>query len=238
MGISAPIFTEFSGGPSSPSFPQNDDIDKLCRTNAEAFNLALKAAQPGDTVSVPDGSSFHLTGGILGRDLNHVTLDIAGSLHFVHSQQVWPFRNSTHHFGYRPAIHIHESSNVTLTCSSLNRPSVYVVDNEVEMDQSEGSGGIVNGYGKIWWDEAILGRLPNKDGDTRPLLIHVESSADVLVEKLTLVNSPFWTLTVEAVGAEVRYVNVLVDRKYQAQLLGQGVSTRDKLVCTQSRGHF
>lgn len=93
---------------------------------------------------------------------------------------------------------------------------------EVFMNQTNGSGGIVNGYGKIWWDEAILGRLPNKDGDTRPRLIHIESSVDMLVENLTLINSPFWTLTVEAIRAEVRHVNVLVDRKYQAEAIRRG----------------
>lgn len=108
-----------------------------------------------------------------------------------------------------------------MTSSSTSPPTVLVDwnEDEVYMNETSGSGGIVNGYGKIWWDEAILGRLPNKDGDTRPRLIHVESSVDVLVEKVTLVNSPFWTLTVEAIRAEIRHVNVLVDRKYQAQLI-------------------
>jgi len=128
-----------------------------------------------------------------------------------------------------PGIHIVESSNITLTSSSKSRPIVDVDwdRNEVYLNQTSGSGGIVNGYGKIWWDEAIVGRLPRKDGDTRPRLIHVESSADVLVEQLTLLNSPFWTLTVQAVRAEVRYVNVLVDRQYQAELMGRSDAELD-----------
>ena len=116
-----------------------------------------------------------------------------------------------------------------MTSSSQSPPTVTVdfTRDEVYMNQTTGSGGIVNGYGKIWWDEAILGRLPRKDGDTRPRLVHIQSSADILVENLTLVNSPFWTLTVEAIRAEVRHVNVLVDRKYQAELLGRSDSDVD-----------
>lgn len=143
--------------------------------------------------------------------------------HFLLHFQIWPFRNDTTHFEFVPAIYIITSSNITLTSSSQFPPTVTVdyKTNQVYLDQSNGSGGIVNGYGKIWWDEAILGRLPRKDVDTRPRLIRIESSADILVEKLTLVNSPFWTLTVEAIGAEMRNINVLVDRKYQAELLAR-----------------
>jgi polygalacturonase len=85
----------------------------------------------------------------------------------------------------------------------------------------------VNGNGKIWWDEAIFGKLPGKDVDTRPRLILIESSADILVEKLTLLNSPFWTLTVEAIRAEMGWINVLVDRKYQAELLAKATAVLD-----------
>lgn len=48
---------------------------------------------------------------------------------------------------------------------------------------------------------------------------------DVLIEHLTLINSPHWTLTVEEVRAEVRYTNVSVDRNLQADLLAKYDST-------------
>lgn len=136
---------------------------------------------------------------------------------------MWPFHNISQTLQrgyYHPAINIVDSRNVTLTSSSKNQARA-VVDyskNEVYLDQHCGSGGIINGNGKIWWDDAIFGRLPGKNGDARPRLIHVQSSANIVVENLTLLNSPFWTLTVEAVGAEIRDINILVDRKYQTRL--------------------
>jgi len=68
--------------------PSLDEIGPVCRANTKAFNNALRAAKPGDIVQVPDGSSFHFTGGIIGLDLDHITIDIAGSMHFVHNQTV------------------------------------------------------------------------------------------------------------------------------------------------------
>ena len=94
LGLSTPTFSEFTreaaGGGSEHHQPLSarDDLGTNCKANTRAFNQALQAAQPGDTIQVPDGSSFHFTGGIIARDLNRITIDIAGSMHFVHDQQV------------------------------------------------------------------------------------------------------------------------------------------------------
>jgi len=199
-------------------------VTHLSLTNTAAFNKALSEAKAGDVVLVPDGNSYTFTGGIVGRDLEDVTIDVAGCAHFIHDLDVWPFHNSTLRSfrSYRPAINIIDSKHVTLTSSSINRAQAVVNmrKNEVFLDKHAGQGGIVNGNGKGWWDDAIFNRLPDdKGGDTRPRLVHIQASEDVLVENLTLLNSPYWTLTVEAIRAEVRDVNVLVDRKYQADLL-------------------
>lgn len=87
VGIAAPDFPEFTPVAGS-GWRQPKNVEPLCRSNTNAFNAALKAAKPGDTVLVPDGSSFHFTGGIQALDLHHVTIDIAGSMHFVHNQTV------------------------------------------------------------------------------------------------------------------------------------------------------
>jgi polygalacturonase len=56
-------------------------------------------------------------------------------------------------------------------------------------------------------------------------LVHILESSDLLVEGLTLLNSPYWTVTLEAVRAEVTNINILVDRKYQTSLLDQTRTT-------------
>lgn len=65
-----------------------ENITELSVTNMAAFNKALRRARPGMVVLVPDGKSYTFTGGILGQYLDGVTIDFAGSIHFVHDLQV------------------------------------------------------------------------------------------------------------------------------------------------------
>jgi hypothetical protein len=88
LGLSTPLFPEFDREASSSSQEPPGDLSHVCKTNTKAFNSALQSAGPGDTVLVPDGTSFHFTGGIQGVDLDRIALDIAGSMHFVHDQEV------------------------------------------------------------------------------------------------------------------------------------------------------
>jgi hypothetical protein len=91
LGLSTRVFPEFAREGSSSTFQEPeppDDLAHICKTNTRAFNNALQSASPGDTVLVPDTTSFHFTGGIKGVDLSHITLDIAGSMNFVHDQEV------------------------------------------------------------------------------------------------------------------------------------------------------
>lgn len=195
---------------------------QLANINTLAFNKALEEAKPGDTVLIPDKQSYSLIGGVLARDKHGITIDFAGSLHFVPDISTWPFGTYPDNYlqyddKYNPCIEIYNSTNVTLTSSSLTRAKVTVDYNANSVhlvDWKRYSGGIINGNGKVWWDAQIAGTLPHH----RPRLIHIAESANVLVEYLTLLNSPYWTLTVEAADSEVRYVNVLVDRRYESVL--------------------
>lgn len=182
--------------------------------------MAIDAAQPGDIVVVPDGKSFSFTGGILAKDKFDIVIDFAGSSNFIPVRKIWPIHtvpNSTltNTVGYDPAIAIFNCTGVTLTSSSPTRARAKVNyrTNTVNLVRPyQYYGGIINGNGKTWWDDVIRGKLE----DHRPRLLHVMESGDMLVENLTLLNSPFWTLTLETIDTEVRYINVLVDRKYQS----------------------
>eukprot|EP00978_Attheya_sp_CCMP212_P022378 scaffold66710_cov47-Attheya_sp.AAC.3 len=208
--------------------PHGVKLGEIATINRDAFNKALNEAVAGDTVALKDGETYSFTGGILGGDLDSITIDFAGTAHFIHNLDVWPMDDKQMY--YLPAINIVTSKNVTLTSSSRNRAQVAwdKKTNEVNM-VGNNTGGILNGNGKPWWNDCIIGRLPNA-GDSRPRLVHVQSSADILVEYLTLVNSAFWTLTVEAVGSEIRHVNVLVDRDFKANLM----NFHDPIILDQS----
>jgi hypothetical protein len=211
-----------------PTKPLPDDVIDRAWNNTLAFNRAIHAvaASRGDTVLVPDGKAFSVLGGVLATNLDHWTLDIAGSLHFVYDPTRWPIHVSPSTFfnnTYDPGISIVNCTNFTLTSSSHTLAQVevdykkYVVQ---LVNATTHRGGVLNGYGKQWWDDVIAGRI-HEHVVTRPRLLHLIECEDVLVEKLTLINSPYWTLTIESVRAEVRYVNVLVDRELQGQLFAQ-----------------
>jgi hypothetical protein len=201
----------------------DSDANDLALNNTVAFSRAFHAARPGDIVLVPDGKQYSLFGGVLADDKHHFTLDVAGSLHFVHDRFVWPkhvspstFFNTT----YQPGISFVNCTHFRLTSTSKTRAKVQVdrKRNLVRLvDSDTHRGGIVNGNGKGWWNDVIAGRIHEHEY-TRPRLIHIIECEDVLVEDLTLLNSPYWTLTIEAVRGEVRNVNVIVDRELQAQL--------------------
>lgn len=213
------VFEDNVGFHEAVDAPLQADTE-LAINNTIAFNNALEAAEPGDTVLVPDAKSFTLMGGVLANDIHHVTIDFCGSLHFVDDIDNWPYNtypDNTYEYNdqYNPAIEIYNSTNVTLTSSSPTRAKVNVnfKKNTVHLvDSKEYFGGIINGNGKKWWDKTIQGKLDHH----RPRLIHLIECEHMLIENLTLINSPFWTLTVEAVNSEVRHIQVLVDRRYQS----------------------
>lgn len=223
--------------PSSSNLFVSAEDKAIAWNNSVAFSRALDDVQPGDTVLVPDGKQFTLFGGVVADDKHHFSLDVAGSLHFIHDRAIWPkhitpstFFNRT----YEPGLSFVNCTKFTLTCSSKTLAKVEVdrSRNLVRLvDSSTHRGGIINGNGKGWWDDVIAGRMHEHEY-TRPRLIHIIEAEDVLVEKLTLLNSPYWTLTVEAVSAEVRHVNVIVDREVQSQLFAKYENNENVSVTT------
>ncbi len=205
------------------SIASDVDIDQAIK-NTEAYNLALKAAQSGDTVLLKEHESYTLLGGIEGAGLKDITLDFAGYTRFMYDKDKWPMRpwsgGSQWPGGdeYAPALDLVDCKNITITCSASDKAIVDVDydTNEIHVDPDHGFGGILDGHGKKWWDDAIYGNI---EVESRPRLVDIRASMDITIEYITLVNSPYWTLTLEAIGAEVHHVNVLIDRKYQRNLV-------------------
>ncbi len=199
------------------------DIDQAIK-NTKAYNAALNAAQSGDTVLLLEHQSYTFLGGIEGVGLRDITLDFAGYTRFMYDKDRWPKRPWTGGsqwpggMEYVPALDLLNCKNVTLTCSAEEKAIVDVdyETNEIHVDPESGSGGILDGHGKKWWDDAIYGNI---EVESRPRLVDIRASMDIKVEYITLVNSPYWTLTLEAIGAEVHHVNILIDRKYQRDLV-------------------
>lgn len=203
---------------------QQDQLLQIAINNTKAFNLALLSASPGDTILLREHESYSFLGGVHGAYMDGVTIDFAGYTRFIYDRSSWPMKewdggityNET--MQYVPAIYITNSSNIVLTCSAKEKALVMVDydKNQIYIDNESGSGGIIDGHGKKWWEDSIMGVI---EVESRPRLVDIRSCVNVTMEFLTLVNSPYWTVTLESIGAEVHHVNVLVDRNYQRSLI-------------------
>jgi hypothetical protein len=167
-------------------------------SNQKAINAALAALQPCDTLVIPADNVFKVVGGIKASGLLNNTLLFDGTLSYDYDEANWP-RASDADSKFAHCIEILDSMDIALS-SSL----------------PDGAMGVIDGGGKIWWDKMIAGTLPN--GDSRPRMLEISNSVDVLVERLHMVNSPSWNLVVSAARAEIRHVEVEVDRDYQREL--------------------
>jgi len=63
--------------------------------------------------------------------------------------------------------------------------------------------GILNGDGGKWWGIPLIGYLVR--AENRPRMMIISASTDVVIEKLSFVNSPYWTFLASGVAnLEVR----------------------------------
>jgi len=154
------------------------------------MNTSLAALKPGDTLHVPN-RTFHVMGGIYAVNLTSVVIRIDGSLVMSDSLTEWP-RNLHGQEGQRPGhtvldcIFLHNSVNVTLTSSGV---------------------GTLDGKGSAWWGIPGIGYLQRQEN--RPKLLTLDTSRDVLVENLRLINSPYWTFWApNSNGLEVRFTTI------------------------------
>jgi len=172
-------------------------------TNQAAINAALASMKVCDTLLIPKGV-YSVIGGIEGRNLRNATIVVNGELNFVDPTadafKKWPVSGGGSHGGrfhgsYSDCFALYDSIDIAITSDSR---------------------GTFNGNGRVWWNKMIVGDLPQ--GRKRPKMLHVNHCADVLVENVDLVNSPSFNLQVDAVRAEIRFVNVETDRGYSQSL--------------------
>ena len=58
--------------------------------NTDRLNPALMELQPGDSLVVTEGETFHLNGGVEGKELRDVTIVVDGKLFFSAPIREWP----------------------------------------------------------------------------------------------------------------------------------------------------
>lgn len=159
-----------------------DSSDEACWHNGRLMNATLAGLQPGDEFVVP-AKTFHLMGGILAESLNSVTIRIDGTLSFSTHVRVWPTKSERG--DVLDCIHVNNSINLTLTSSEM---------------------GLLDGNGAKWWGIPGIGYLIR--AENRPKLLHISNATNCLVERMTLKDSPYWTLLINGNGVEIRHVNI------------------------------
>jgi hypothetical protein len=206
-----------------PKFPEHHE-EKLAvaEANRRAFNFALETASSGDIVLVPEGKTFVMLGGVVANQKENITIDIAGSLSYLYDTKRWT-KNETPKSPLKrgrtfdPAFALYLCKNVTVTSSSSNRAQLKYTPKNHDISLQKGDGMIV-GNGEAWWyDDLFNCSCLYFDGHKyqRPRLLYVMQSSNVVVEYITLVNSPYWSFTFEAEDSIARFVNVIIDTKFQ-----------------------
>lgn len=154
--------------------------------NSAIFNTTLASLAPGDTLLVPN-LTFMMMGGIIGENLDSVTIQLDGTLRFSNDMNAWPKAK-----GKMPvtAISFYNTTRLTLTSSGK---------------------GTLDGNGGRWWGIPGIGYLLR--GKNRPPLLNVEKASSLIVEHLLFLNAPRFNFISSALdGATIRFCEVSARR--------------------------
>jgi polygalacturonase len=144
-------------------------------------------AQNGDTIVVPKGKSYYLAGGISASNLNNVTFSIEGSIIADDNRDKWNKNSKGEFVDFLSFV---DSNYITIN-----------------------GGGIIDGKGAKWWNDWVLLPILGQNLPGRPKLIQFTHCENVIVEHLTLLNSPSWHLVFQDVNQViVRYFTINVNR--------------------------
>jgi polygalacturonase len=157
--------------------------------NGAALNTSLQSLAPGDTFVVPN-KTFAIMGGIKVQDLASVTIQIDGTIEFASTilnaekyLKKWP-RNKNG--GVHECLQFDNLTDVKFTSTNI---------------------GMLNGAGAKWWGIPGIGYITRKEN--RPRLLKIQNSRRILIEKLFLKDSPYWTFLGSGIkGLEVRHSQI------------------------------
>ena len=165
--------------------------------NAAAFESALAASNPGDTVRISPGLPYYMQK-VQAASVRGVTISIEGELRIDSNFTAWGTLSK--HLTF---INLADSTNVTFT-----------------------GGGLIDGQGMPWWDASITGSTPNL-GEHRPNMFHFTNVTDLIIEHLNLKNSPHFHLYfTQCARVTIRFVTIDVDRFAQRKLKARAHAKR------------
>eukprot|EP01063_Lacrimia_lanifica_P040920 TRINITY_DN9431_c0_g1_i1.p1 TRINITY_DN9431_c0_g1~~TRINITY_DN9431_c0_g1_i1.p1 ORF type:complete len:476 (+),score=122.20 TRINITY_DN9431_c0_g1_i1:54-1481(+) len=180
----------------------------------KTFAEAKGDAQAGTVLLVAAGKEFFLMGGILADGVVNFTLDVQGKLTFSNDLKAWPRDSSGR---VCEALHFTNAHGLTVTGGfreteeRIQTPRFLDVNALPSPYNWTGQVGVIDGNGAAWWGIPLVGYLVRQEN--RPRLLKIESSQDVLVERVYLRNSAYWTfLGTHCRNMEVRYALITAMR--------------------------
>ena len=163
--------------------------------NQAALNASLHSLLPGDTLHIPQ-HTFHVMGGVEGVGLRDATIRVDGTLRFSPHTAAWP--RYADRVTRRPGLAFWDAIGLTLTTSSSRIQ------------------GVLDGGGRAWWSVPGIGYLMHVEH--RPRLLTVANSSGILIERLLLKDSPYWTTLFQNVDdLTVRHCGIVARRTDQLQ---------------------
>jgi hypothetical protein len=189
----------------------SDDSQDTCWNNGQALNASLATLQPGDTLTITSGETFHLMGGIIGDSLKNVTIEFEGSLIFSGDWKSWPKTSgSTLRGEMIPCLYFTNCEDVVFTSSEPYVPPMQGEDYELPTPPASGTG-LLDGVGQQWWGLPLIGYAVH--GEKRPKLFKLDDCINILVENLYFKDSPYWTFSANrALNLEIRYSTISARR--------------------------
>lgn len=153
--------------------------------NGALLNKTFNSLGSGDVFVLPN-ATYYTAGGILvTNQLINVKIVIDGSLIFDNDRNTWP----------------RDSGGNVLECLQFN----YLENVVITSSGGSNNRGTIDGQGKAWWGAIKYLRF----AEDRPRLIHILQSKNLLVEKIAMINSPFWTFWAQnCQGMVVRYSEI------------------------------
>ncbi|KAF2075304.1 hypothetical protein CYY_003381 [Polysphondylium violaceum] len=148
--------------------------------NGGLLNETLNQLNSGDELVFPN-TTIYLVGGIVAEGLEDIVFRFEGTLVFTDNTHTWPKNASGN---VLECFQFSNFNNVTFTSSQ---------------------GGILNGQGEAWW--GLIGYVEYKEN--RPRMLSLGDSKQILIENLSFINSPYWTVWIFNVdGLEIRYSHI------------------------------
>eukprot|EP00948_MAST-09A_sp_MAST-9A-sp1_P003104 g3104.t1 len=177
---------------------QADDISAAIANTAQ-FNSDLANLNSGDKLLIPN-KTFYVAGGIQGSNLFNVTIQLDGTLKFLPGRSHWPTTSCLNKSWIPLQPRPKKQKSCVKECFKITDSSFVTFTSSSENFQ-----GTLHGNGQSWWGyiQYLL------HGEDRPRLFLMINVTEVLVERWSFLQSPYWTFTAFDVrDLEISHCNV------------------------------